>query len=172
MNTLRQTLLCLCIAASCLLAMGQSSQALAAVDFDFRQGPATMVIPVNDYRQFHSHLTNTGDDADSYTLNLTMEEPANWVFNVCYNGTCYPESDTVFTVPAIGTIAPGSTVDFDFDVTSLMDEGPARYNIEVISNGDGSVVGTWTFDVMTPTDGYAMVFSPGEMVTVLVRSLK
>ncbi len=166
MNALRKTLLCLCIAASCLLAFGQSSQALAEpIDFSFRQGPSTMVIPVNDYRQFHSNLTNTGDTADSYTLNLTMEEPANWVFNVCYDDVCYPEINTTFTVPAVGMVDPGGTVDFDFDVTSLMDEGPASYTIEILSNTDGSVVGTWTFDVVTPSEGYDMVFSPGEGVT-------
>ena len=66
MNSPRKTLLCLCLAAGCLLALGHSSQALAdPVDFSFRQGPSTMVIPVNDYRQFHSHLTNTGDNDDS-----------------------------------------------------------------------------------------------------------
>ena len=82
-------------AAGCLLALGHSSQALAdPIDFSFRQGPSEMVIPANDYRQFHSYLTNTGDNADSYTLTVVAEDPENWSFNVCYDGTCYPPDET------------------------------------------------------------------------------
>ena len=117
MNSPLKKLVCLCLTAGSLLALGDTSQALAqSFDFSFRQGPAAMVIPVNDYRQFHSHLTNTGEMADSYTLTATAEDPANWTFNVCYDGVCYPPDQGVFTVPNQGTLEPGASIDFDFDV--------------------------------------------------------
>ena len=164
MNTLRKKILCLCTLASCLLAAGLTAQALAdPYDFSFRQGPASMIIPVDDYRQFHSHLTNTGDNFDSYTLTVTVDQPSNWVLNVCYDGICEPPQPT-YAVPAHGEMAPGQTIDFDFDVTSLTDQGHAYYTIQIVSNSDGAVAGTWTFDARTPTGSHGILFSPGEGV--------
>ncbi|HOX25521.1 MAG TPA: FlgD immunoglobulin-like domain containing protein [Candidatus Krumholzibacteria bacterium] len=165
MNTLRKKIVCLCTLASCLLAVGLTAQALAdPYDFSFRQGPCSLVIPVDDYRQFHSHLTNTGDYADSYTLTVTSQQPANWVFNVCYGGVCYPPYQTSFQVPVVGDVPPGGTVDFDFDITSLTDSGHAIHTIVITSNGDGAVAGTWTFDAWTPTAPHGILFAPGEGV--------
>ena len=147
--------------AGCLLATVLTGAALAdAYDFHFRQGPAEMVIPVNDYRQFHSYLTNTGDNADSYTLTATrVDTPENWVYNVCFGGVCYPPNETVLQVPAAGTLAPGETMDFDFDVTSLFDTGEGQLLIEIVSNTDGSVAGSWTYTARTPVEGYAMLLA-------------
>lgn len=165
MKTSRWNLLCICTLASCLLALGPASKALAdPYDFYFNQGPETMVTVVNDFRQFHSHLTNLGTSPDSYTLNLVAAQPANWSINVCYDGICYPPFLTTFTVPASGTLAPDATIDFDFDITSIMDEGAATYTMEIISNNDNSVVGTYTFEVFTPSEPRAMIFPRGEGV--------
>lgn len=136
----------------------------APYDFDFRQGPAEMIVPLNDYRQFHSHLTNAGDNADSYTVTVTRQQPANWTFNVCYGGVCYPATQTVFTVPAMGDLLPGETVDFDFDVTSLFDEGEGLYTIDIVSNNDASQAGSYQFHAALPGEGLAMLLATGEGV--------
>jgi hypothetical protein len=154
----------LAVLACCLGGLAGAATA-AAFDFHFAQGPAEMVTVLNDYRQFHSHLTNTGDNADSYSLVVTREQPVNWTFNVCYGGVCYPATQTAFTVPAMGDLLPGETVDFDFDVTSLFDEGTATYTVAIVSNGDNSVAGTYTFDVVMPTEDRAMLLAAGEGVT-------
>jgi hypothetical protein len=165
MKTSRWNLLCLCTAASCLLALGPASQALAdPFEFYFNQGPETLVLVVNDFQQFHSHLTNMGYNADSYTLNVVADQPSNWSFSVCYDGICYPPFQTSFTVPATGTLAPDETIDFDFDVTSVIDEGAATYTIEVVSNNDNSLVGTYTFNAFTPSESHGLVFARGEGV--------
>lgn len=163
MKTSRWNLLCLCTVASCLLALGPASQALAdPYDFYFNQGPETLVLVVNDYQQFHSHLTNIGTSADSYTLNVVANQPANWGFSVCYGGVCYPPFQTTFTVPATGLLSPDETVDFDFDVTSIVDEGAASYTVEIVSNNDGSVVDSFTFEAFTPSEPHGLVFARGE----------
>ena len=59
-------------------------------------------------------------------------------------------------MPATGSLAPDATIDFDFDITSIMDEGTATYTVEIISNNDGSVAGTYTFEVFTPSEPRAM----------------
>lgn len=165
MNTSRRNLLCLCTAASCLLALGLAGTALAEpYDFHFDRGPETLVVGFEDWQQFHSHLTNTGTNSDSYTLNVVSEQPANWTFSVCYDGVCYPPFQTSFTVPASGSLYPGETIDFDFDVTSTADGGAATYTIEVVSNSDGSVIGTYTLEAFTPSEPHGLVFSRGEGV--------
>jgi hypothetical protein len=151
--------------ASCLLALGLASEALAdAHDFAFNQGPETMVLVVNDFQQFHSHLTNTGTNSDSYTMNLVVDQPQNWTFGVCYDGQCYPPNLRTFRVPGVGSLSPDETIDFDFDITSIVDEGAATYTIEIVSNSDDSVVGTYTFEAFTPSEPHGVVYARGEGV--------
>jgi hypothetical protein len=165
MKTSRRNLLCLCTVASCLLALGLASEALAdAHDFTFNQGPETLVMVVNDFQQFHSRLTNTGTNSDSYTLNLVVDQPPNWTFGVCYEGLCFPPNLRTFTVPVAGTLAPDETIDFDFDITSIVDQGAATYTIEIVSNSDDSVVGTYVFEAFTPSEPHGVVFARGEGV--------
>ena len=165
MNTLRLKLVCLCTVAGCLLAFGLPTQALAdPYDFDFYQGALTHVLAVNSFHQMHSHVTNTGDNADSYSLVVEADAPENWTFGVCYDGICYPPHQTSFTVPATGALAPGETIDFDFDITSLFDEGTGNYTVSLVSNGDGSVAGSWHYVASTPTEEFALLLSPDLVV--------
>ncbi len=160
MTPSRHTLLRSGLLAGCLLTLLAGAALADAYDFHFRQGPAQMVIPVDDYRQFHSRLTNTGDNADSYTLTATrVDTPENWVYNVCFGDICYPPNETVLQVPAAGTLAAGETMDFDFDVTSLADAGEGQLLIEIVSNNDGTVAGSWTYTARTPVDGLAMLLA-------------
>ncbi len=162
MNTSRRNLLCLCTLASCLLALGPARQALAdPYDFYFNQGPDTVVLVIADFQQFHSHLTNVGTSPDSYTLNVVANQPTDWTFGVCYDGFCFPPTQTTFTVPSHGSLAPYETVDFDFDISTGFEEGAATYTIEIISNNDGTLVRTFTFDAFTPSESHALVFARG-----------
>ena len=165
MKTLHLKLVCLCTVASLLLAVSLPDPALAEpYEFDFYQGPQSHMVAVNSIVQMTSHLTNTGDTPDTYSLVATADQPGNWTLNVCYDGVCYPSSQTEFTIPAEGSLAPGATVDFSFDVTSLFDEGTGSYTISLVSDNDGSVAGTWYYDVATPTEDYALLLSPDQGV--------
>lgn len=165
MNTLRSRLARPGLVAGCLLVLGLNAAALAdPVDFSFRQGPADMVIPVDDFRQFHSLLINTGDNAEAYNLTVSANAPENWTFGVCFGGICYPPFQTEFRVPELGTLAPGEEAEFDFDVFSLFDSGAAEYTVTFTAESDPSVTGTYTFSARTPTEGQSLLFSPGEGV--------
>jgi len=149
----------------CFAILVVATAALAVpYDFGLRQGPDAMVIPVNDFRAFHSHMTNIGDDPDNYTLTVTADAPANWTFGVCYGGQCFPPFQFEFRVPEVGNLNPGETMDFDFDILSVDDEGHAYYTIEIKSNNDDSVVDYFHFEAFTPTEERALLFSPGEGV--------
>jgi hypothetical protein len=154
------TLLGSCLIVCSLLAPAQAEP----YAFDYYQGPDEMVLPVNFFQQFHSHLTNTGDSGDRYTLTFTANDPENWSFNVCVGDICYQPTVLVIEIPAEpgATVAPGETVDLAYDVTSLFDEGPASYEIQIVSQNDASVAGTWTYDASTPAEGRALLFSSGE----------
>lgn len=147
-----------------LVAALAGTAAAAPYEFHFWQGPRDMIIPMNDFRQFHSTLTNTGEAADSYTLTVVREQPATWQFAVCYDGICWPEDQTVFTVPLAGSLAPGQTVDFDFDVTSLFAEGEAVYTLNLVSNNNPAAAHSFVFTAKSPTEPYALLFSPGENI--------
>ncbi|MEZ4389407.1 MAG: hypothetical protein R3D98_17840 [Candidatus Krumholzibacteriia bacterium] len=165
MNTLRSSLARLGLVSGCLLALGLSGAALAApYDFDFRQGPDAMVIPTDDYRQFHSRIINTGDNAEAYNLTVELNGPANWTFSVCYDEVCYPPFQTEFRVPETGTLAPGESVDFDFDIFALFDSGVGEYTITFAAESDPSVTSTYMFTAQSPVAGQALLFSPGEGV--------
>lgn len=165
MNTLRSRLARPGLIAACLLAFGLNAAALAdPIDFSFRQGPADMVIPVDDFRQFHSRLINTGENAEAFNLTVSATAPENWTFGVCYDGICFPPFQTEFRVPEMGTLAPGEETEFDFDVFSLSDSGAAEYTITFAAESDPSVTGTYTFRARTPVEGQSLLFSPGEGV--------
>ncbi len=165
MNTSRRNTVCLCLLAGCLLAVGLPSQAAAdPYEFDYYQGPTTGVVSVFGFLPFHSHMTNTGDNSDSYTVSITADDPADWTFGICVGEICYPPTTTEVTVPSIGSVAPGESVDFTFDVTALS-EGHSFYTVTVVSNSDGAVVGTWDYEAFTPVEEQAMLLSAGEGVT-------
>jgi len=145
----------------CLTATSAFAQSYA---LNSHQGPSDMVIPVNEFRQFHSAITNVGDEDDSYTMTVTRNQPAEWSFSICYGGLCYPPSVSEFTVPAIGALAPGETVDFDFDVLSLTSEGAAVYTVEIVSNNDAGVSRSWTFEAWTPSEPMALLLAAPEGV--------
>lgn len=165
MKTLRTTHHRAVLAASCLLAFAVASPLLAEpLAFSFRQGPADMIIPMNDFRKFHSTLTNTGTEADSYTVTVTREQPETWLFNVCYEGVCWPAEQTVFPVPTAGTMAPGEEMEFDFDVTSLFAEGEAVYTVHIVSDSDAQNQRTVQFTAKSPTEPRAILLATGEGV--------
>lgn len=165
MNTLRKLSTSRRLAIGCLLAVALAGPALAqSYAFSFWQGPADMIIPMNDFRKFHSHLTNTGTEADTYTVTVTRDHPATWMFNVCYDGICWPEDQTVFQVPIAGAVYPGESMAFEFDVTSLFAEGEGVYTVHIVSNNNAAAQRTVTFRAKSPTEPYAILLSPGEGV--------
>lgn len=153
----------LTLAGACLALLAAAAVAVP-YDFSFRQGPDEMIILVDDFRQFHSELTNTGENAEAYTLNVTLDGPANWTFGVCYGGICYPPFQTEFRVPETGTLAPGESMEFDFDVFSLFDSGEGTYTVEFACESAPSNSKTYVFKARTPVEGRAMLFSVGEAV--------
>ncbi len=130
--------------------------------FSFWQGPAEMIIPENDFRQFHSTLTNVGDLPDSYTMTVTRQQPAPWFFAVCYEGVCWPADQTVFRIPTAGDLFPTEVMDFEFDVISFGAAGEAVYSVHIVSNSNPTVQTTRQFTARTPTQPYALLLSPGE----------
>lgn len=165
MKSLRPFLPRTLLAIGCLLVVAAANPALADPHaFSFWQGPAEMVIPMNDFRKFHSHLTNTGTEADSYTLTVTREQPETWLFNVCYQGVCYPEDQVSFQVPASGTLQPGEIIEFEFDVTSLFAEGEALYTVHLVSNNDSSQERTLQYAAWSPTEPSDMLLAVGETI--------
>lgn len=157
MNTLRSVTL--------VLVLVLAASALAApYEFMFHQGPDQMVIPVNDFRQFHSAIVNNGDNAEAYTLTVTADDPDNWLFGVCYGGICYPPTITEFRVPETGTLMPGEEMEFEFDVTSISDTGSASYTITLACESNPSFTQTFTYSAQTPVSGRALIFSVGENV--------
>ena len=142
MNTLRTHRHSELLGAACLLAFALALAGPAAAAphaFQYWQGPDEMIIPTWGFRQFHSTLTNTGDQPDSYTMIVTRQQPANWYFFVTYGGVTWPdENQTHFQIPEAGTLAPGQAVAIEFEVMSD-DEGTATYTVQVFSNSDPSV---------------------------------
>jgi len=129
------------------------------VDFDYHSGTTEMVMGVNQFGQFHSSLTNTGTVNDSYTMAIVSDLPANWTVGNCYDGVCYPPTQTVFTVPADGNLAPGETMDFDLDVTTLMDAGAGSFDVQIYSNSNGELMGHWTYEIFTPSEPLALLLA-------------
>ena len=159
MKTHNARFLCLCTAASCLLALVGASPALADFDMEFEPGPDTMVLATFEFGQFHATMTNTGTIHDSYTLTVVENQPADWSFAVCYGGVCYPPQPS-YTVPTTGTLAPGEEMLFDFDVSTFLD-GAASYVVTIVSNNDPSVTVTKEYFAYTPSEPMAMEMSWG-----------
>ncbi len=161
MKTHNARILCLCTVVSCLLASVAATPALADYAVDFHNGPDIMVLGVGQLVQFHATLVNTGSSADSYTLTVVKNQPASWIFGVCYGGLCYPPTETEFTIPASGTMAPGEEMVFDFDVGALGTGGAATYEVSFVSNSDPSVYISGHYEAYTPTENYALELSYG-----------
>lgn len=149
---------------ACSLLLVAGSALANPYGFHFVPGQHTLVMNVNEYAQIHASLVNTGDNADTYHLSVTKDFPANWTLNTCYDGTCYEPEQFEFTVPETGTLAPGAEMLFDFDVTSLFDEGPGTFTLTFSSNGNPAVSETLTFSVATPVEDAGFVFSFGTNV--------
>ncbi len=121
----------------------------APVAFTF--APGANILPANNGEvvRFHTALFNTGMQDDSYTLTVTRDMPLDWSATVCYDGICYPPSQTDFTVPVTGVVASGGFLDFDLDFTPLFTTGAGSMTLNIASNTDGAVVGSYTYYVST-----------------------
>jgi hypothetical protein len=135
------------------------------IEFLYRPGPTSMIIPQDDFRSFHAELINTSGAADSYTLTIDRDHPETWTFFVCYGGLCYADDNTSYQVPAEGTLGVDEAMEVTFDVTSLFAAGSGVYTITLTSNNDPTQTRTIVYDASTPhDDDYAMLFSAGHGV--------
>lgn len=81
---------------------------------------------------FHTSITNSGSEADDYTVTVARSAPADWVVSLCEGEVCYPPFVTQITV-AVGA---GETAYLDVDVTPLLEQGYGGCNVTVTSQGD------------------------------------
>jgi hypothetical protein len=163
MKPLHQTLVCLCLVTASVLVF--SSPALAdPYAFHVYQGPSTAVMPVNAFFGFHSEITNTGDNPDSYTMTIVSSGPENWTFSMCVGELCYAPFVTEAPIPETGTLAPGESEELIFDITTLLDEGTGSFTITIVSDSDGAVIDSWDYEVSTVSEDHALLLSPGEGV--------
>lgn len=149
----------------CLLALAlalAAPTAAATHAFRFWQGPPDMIIPMDDIRSFFSTLTNIGELEDSYTLTVTRQQPASWLFSVCYDFDCGESDQTVYQIPLFGTLAPNESLDFEFEIMSFDAEGEGHYTIHLVSNSNNAVQQTRSFTAKTPVEPYALLLSAGE----------
>jgi hypothetical protein len=160
MNILRTQRVMTSYSAGAILALAVIMAGPAFADpyaFSFWQGPDEMILPADDFREFHSTLTNTGSLDDSYTMTITRQQSAGWEF--CYDWDC---EMSVYQVPSFGSLAPGQSLDMVFEVSSWGGEGEGTYSVQIVSNSEPSLQHTVQYSAWSPTEPFGLLLSSGE----------
>ncbi len=102
-------------------------------DFTYTAGDTTKFGAVWDTTQFASVLTNTGTEADSYSVSLTENPgtPPEWWVRMCAGGICWDSLVTSVNV----YLEPGQHDDILLDVMPrTVDEGSFTITVESYGN--------------------------------------
>ena len=71
------------------------------------------VAEVGILQSFHTTLTNTGDELDTFTVSMVKVIPEDWIGSICVGETCYPPFVTSVEV----ILGAGDTEFLDIDIT-------------------------------------------------------
>jgi len=123
--------------------------------FVFSYGSNVIEAEVNEFVELYGHFYNAGDTPDSYTITASRNIPADWTASVCFGGVCYPPNVIEHTLPATGTLAPGDGLEVGVAFTTLFNAGTGSFTLDIVSNTDGSIQGSYTF--VCTTEGIVAV---------------
>lgn len=139
------------------------------IAFDFATGATIMAGELNEVSHFRTAIFNYGTQDDAYLVTVTRNHPATWSSTICYDGICYPPTESSFRIPAVGYLPGGSTTDsatdIDIDFSPMVDAGAGSMLIQVRSEANNQIVGERMFYVST--DGLIAVgeAAPGAMLS-------
>ncbi len=123
-----------------------AAPALAAFGLEWDVPDQGAVTELGILESFHSYLTNTGDQTDTYTLTIVRNIDPNWTASICVGATCYPP----FVDTATVTLGAGETEEVLVDVTPLMAAGYGTCTLTISSQGNPALRPARDFTVVTP----------------------
>ena len=138
---LLQTVLTLAL-LGCLATAGP---AFAAFGLDWHVTDQGSVTGLGTTESFHSSFTNTGDEADIFTVTMVKNIPGDWVASLCEGETCYPPMVLQIDVP----LGAGETTELLVDITPNMVSDFGSCNITITSQGDPGLRPTHDFTVVS-----------------------
>ena len=131
----------------CVLSLITSGQQVEAevLDFDFTYTSQDTIKEglLGDTIRFHSRLTNTGTEADSYFISMTENPPTpiQWWIWFCSGGVCHDTTVTLDTV----YLPVGEWDDIFLDISPQEISGEAKVTIAVTSQGNSGLSKSITF---------------------------
>jgi hypothetical protein len=134
--------------AVCLALLGSlifAAPVLAAYGVDFVAPDKGAVTELGILESFHCTLTNTGDQADTYTITIQKNIPGNWVASLCEGETCYPPFVTQITVD----LEASEETQIDVDITPNLDAGYGSCTVTVMSQGNPGLRPSHNFNVVS-----------------------
>ena len=106
--------------------------ALATFGLDFEAPDQGAVVQMQVLHSFHTTVTNTGDEADTYSVNLVKNHPEGWSSSMCVDGTCYPP----FVTQIEFSLGAGEETQLDIDITPDANPADGYCNVTVSSQGN------------------------------------
>ena len=128
-----------------LLSLVIAAPVLAAHGLQFDTPVQGSVTDLGYLQSFHTTITNTGDQADTYTVIITRNMPGDWVGSLCEGTICYPPFISQITV----SLDAGASTQVDVDMTPIDLEGYGSCAVQVTSDGNPSLTDTATFSVVS-----------------------
>ena len=123
-----------------------AAPALAAFGLDYAAPDKGAVTELGILQSFHTTITNTGDQMDSYTVTIQKSLPGIWVGSLCEGETCYPPFVTQITVD---NLAAGASTQVDVDITPVDDIGSGSCTVTVQSQGNPGLRQAHNFTVVS-----------------------
>jgi hypothetical protein len=122
-----------------------ATPALAAFGLDWNVPDQGAVAEIGLLQSFHSTLTNTGDEFDTFTVTMVKAIPEEWVGSICVGETCYPPFQTTVEVP----LGAGDSAFLDIDITPNVVTGEGYCAVTVTSAGNPSIRPSYNFSVVS-----------------------
>ncbi|HPF35313.1 MAG TPA: FlgD immunoglobulin-like domain containing protein [Candidatus Krumholzibacteria bacterium] len=123
-----------------------TTAAPAAYALDFYAERYGLTAPADSLTRIDSYLENSGTQADTYDVHMTVEAPGDWTVSACSGAVCYPPWIRDFTV----TLQPGESILLAIDVLQSTGNALGNFSMTVTSQGDGAVSATRDFAALAP----------------------
>ncbi len=119
------------------------------VAFHFATGTNVLEAELNQVARFHTAIFNCGTNDDAYLVNVTRDQPQTWSSTICYDGICYPPTESIFRIPEADYLPSGDAMDVDIDFTPLLESGLGSMHIRIESETNSQIMAAYTFYVST-----------------------
>jgi len=128
-----------------VMALLLSGPALAAIDFEFDAPERGAVTELNILTRFETTVTNTGDQAETFFIDMVKDLPDTWTGSLCIGETCFPP----WIVHLEIDLAPSEVAHLDIDILAQTETGSGRSFITVSSSHEPSLTQSHSFQVVS-----------------------